>query len=198
MRPDRGAGADRPGRVVAVAVAVLPPAAPVRHAHHRHGPSLPPLVARGAPEPVDWDRVVARSFLASAAFYAAGSAVLLFPPIRALSTDLATREGALTHLGMTIAAAGLFLGAGLGYRLPAGLGRRLWSIPLAWLHFAVLHAAYLAAATGFYCYHAAQDALWLLWLGWGGAASAAGLVAMAGNLYGSLREAGAPGEGERP
>ena len=94
----------------------------------------------------------------------------------------------MTHLGMTLAAAGLSLVAALAYRLPAGQGRRLWSVPVAWLHLGLHHGAYLAAATGFYVYHAGQDPGWWGWLGWGGAISAAGMAAMTGNLVASLRD----------
>lgn len=166
---------------------VLAPSRP----HHRH-PAPPPLVARGAPPAVEWSAVVSRAFHASAGGYAVASGGMLLPQLRALIPDLAMREGAVTHLGMTLAAAGLCLAAGMAYRLPAALDRRLWSVPLAWLHFALLHAAYLGAATGFYAYHAAQDGAWWAWLGWGGAVSAAGVALMAINVYESVREHAAP------
>jgi len=121
---------------------------------------------------------------------------MLLPPVRAMVPDLQSREGAITHLGMTLAAVGLCLVAAAAYRLPSGVGRRLWSAPLAWLHLAMLHAAYLGAAAGFYAYHAAQDGSWWAWLGWGGAVSGAGLVAMLGNLYVSLHEPPFPPPGE--
>lgn len=144
-------------------------------------------MARGAPAPVDWALAVSDAFFASAAVYGAASLAILLPGVRAASQDLVNREGAVTHLGMTVAAAGLCLLAAYGYRIPGGQGRPLWSVPLAWLHVVVLHGAYLAAAVGFFVYHAAQGPGWWIWLGWGAAASAAGVAMLAGNLYASLR-----------
>jgi len=167
-----------------------PEAAPA-HPRPRHAPAVLPLVARGAPAPVDWAAAVSDVFFASAAVYGAATLAILFPVVRAASPDLVTREGAVTHLGMNLAASGLCLLSAYGYRLPGSQGRPLWSVPLAWLHVVVLHGAYVTAAVGFFAYHAAQGPGWWTWLGWGALASAAGLAMLAGNLYASLRTPGA-------
>ena len=170
------------------------PAPIEQHAPRRRKAAGPVLVARVAATPADWPRILSRTFLASAGGYAVLSGVLLTPGIRSLVPDLATREGALMHLGMTLGAAGLCLVAALAYRLPARQGRPLWSVLLAWLHVVMLHGAYLAAAAGFYLYHDGQDAAWWRWLIWGGVASMAGVAAMIGNVAISLRPPAEPDE----
>jgi len=185
-------------------VAAPPQAAPGRgapgagviapHVRSRRAAAPSPLVVRGAPAAVDWARVISDVFFASAAVYGAATLAILFPVVRAVSPDLVTREGAVTHLAMNLAASGLCLLAAYGYRLPGSQGRPLWSVPLVWLHVLVLHGAYLTAAIGFFVYHAAEDPGWWQWLAWGAVASASGLVMMTGNLYASLRTPGGADE----